>query len=477
MSGFLFSEATFLNKSRQKASKIDFQKVAKISTTREQDSAIASSASMRSTQAQTDSDMVEIKSRKSKGNKTPSQSNLVSKTKPQNEDNAQTGYNPADSIVWDIEEAEPLGSEVSSSRKQGSIVLKIDYLPSTSNEVPGNEVLDTNTTALEGHLKSSQQKALSVTQSDAHSSPSLGPFQSASQIGLKTVDVVSLPTVPSKYFKPLPQKLAEPHCTINQLDTKPPTLSELEKLSTAEDTIPQVPEPASHLHHSTGLSVRSYCEGRPNFIPSMESNYDLEVSLYCEGYPDSEFWSPVDHPGELGTERLDDMDNVVDHVSDGQTNSHVVISADDEIWTLDYAAGGELGEKDHAFFIPLSGYQSMELPNSIAPSLWLSDAYSDVSERTREIAYQDSEGANLLSIDPGSEDQQMQSDGGLNLEHGVLSTDLELYPDVVHHFWQGRSLLYGLNTPGDSSSLHKLSNVEADVARQLQLNHWQPQKL
>jgi hypothetical protein len=446
----------------------------KISTTMEEDSSVASSVSASTTKARSDSDMLKVRSRQFNDSKVPSK---VSRTKLQTQDRVRTDYNPADSIVWDIEQAEFLGSEVSSGVKQGTIVLNLGDLPLTSN-VLGNEAVDTNVT-LESHAKSAQRKSLSLTQSDSLSSPSLGPSQSASQIDLKTVDVVSLPKVPSKYFKPLPPRLAEPHLalTINPLDARPSAVSELRELSIIEDTISQMPEPASH---SAGPSARSYCDGQEGglgVIPPMQPSYDLEVSVY-EGYPDSEFWSPLEHPGDLGVERFNDIDNI-DHVSvnfDGQMDSSVGIPADDEIWPLDYIAGGELVEKDHTSSIPPFEHESTALHNPISQSIWPSDTYTEVLERCQRV-YQDS-GSRVLSMDLGSEDQQMQPDDDFNLEHeGVSSMDLEFYPDVVHHFWQGRSLLYGLSTPGDSFSLHKLSNVEADVARQLQLDHWQPQKL
>ena len=160
----------------------------------------------------------------------------------------------------------------------------------------------------------------------------------------------------------------------------------------------------------------------------------------------------------------------------GQNNSSVVILTDDEMWPPDYIADGELDEMDHTSFISFSEQESMEL-HSIPQSNWQSDVYNENLEMCQELVYQDSE-SGLLMADLGSEDQQMQPDGdsNFNSEHEEVSS-MELYPDVVHHFWQGRSLLYGSSTPGDSSSLHKLSNVEADVARQLRLDHWQPQKL
>ena len=461
--------------------KIDLEKVAKILTPMEDDSSVASSVSASTTKARTASDKVKVRPGKFKDGKVLSKSNLASKTKLQNQDKPQTGYNPADSVVWDIEQAESIGSEVSSGVKQGTIVLKLDHLPMTSNEVLGNEASDTNTTTLEARVEPSQQKTFSVTQSDALSSPCLGPSQSASQIGLRTVDVASLPTAPSKYFKPLPLRLAKSHLascyTISQLDAKPSAVSELGELPTIEDTIPEIPEPASHFLHSTDSSARSYYddqEGRAILISPMQASYDLEVSVY-EGYPNSEFWSPVDHPDDLGAERLDDIDHVTVNF-DGQNNSSVFIAADDEMWPLDYIADGELDEMDHTSFIPFSEHQSMEL-HTIPQSIWQSDVYSEVSEMRRGSVYRDPE-SRLLMTDLGSEDQQMQPDGesNFNPEHEEVSS-IELYPDVVHHFWQGRSLLYGSSTPGDSSSLHKLSNVEADVAKQLQPDHWQPQKL
>jgi len=470
-------------------SKINFEKVAKISTIREEDSTVVSSGStsiLDSTKARTDSDMVKVRSRKFKDSKAPSKSNVVSKAMPEIQDEVQTGYDPANSIVWDIEQA----SDVSSSVKQGTIVLELAHLPLRSNEVPGNEALGTNITTLGAHVNLSEQNSLSVTQSHTLSSPSLGPSQSASQIDLKTVNVDSLPTAPSKYFKPLPPTLAEPHLvltryTTNQFDTKPSAFSELGELSNIEDTIPLMPESTSHLHHSAGPPARSYYDGqevRPNLIPPMQPSYDdLEVSVYYEGYPDSEFWSPVDYPSDLSVDGLDNIDISVHHTSvsfDGQNAPGFDILADDEVWTLDYTAFREPSEMDQIYdtsFIPLSGYQSAELHNSISPSTGLSDVYSDVSERCQRVVYQYS-GRDRLDLE--SEDQQMQPDGESNLEYEVASSmDLELYPDVVHHFWQGRSLLYELSTSGGSSSLHKLSNVEADVARQLQLDHWQPQKL
>lgn len=457
-------------------SKIDLEKLAKISTPMEEDSSVASSVSASTTKARTVSD--KVRSRKSKDGKVPSKSNLASKTKPQNRDKPQNGYNPADSVVWDIEQAELLGSEVSSGGKQGTIVLKLDHLPMTSNEVLA---LDTNTTTLEARVEPSQQKSLSVTQSDVLSSLSLGPSQSASQICLKTVDVAPPPTAPSKYFKPLPPRFAKSHLaagyTIDQLDAKPSAVSELGELPTIEETITEIPEPASHFLHSTDPSARSYYddqEGGAIPIPPIQPSYDLEVSVY-ESYPDSEFWSPMDHPDDLAVELLDDIDHVNANFS-GQNNSSAVILADDEMWPPDYIADGELDEMDHASFISFSEHQSMEL-HSIPQSIWQSDVYNEVSEMCQGLVYQDSE-SRLLITDLGSEDQQMQSDGdsNFNSEHEEVSS-MELYPDVVYHFWQGRSLLYGSSTPGDSSSLHKLSNVEADVARQLQLDHWQPQKL
>ena len=455
-------------------SKIDLEKVAKISTPIEEDSSV-SSVSAPTTKARTTSDMVKVRSRNCKDGKVLSKSNLASKTKLQNQDKPQTGYDPADSVVWDIEQVELLGSEVSSGVKQGTIILKLDRLPMTSNEGLGNEALDTNATILEVSVEPSQHRSLSVTQSDALSSPSLGPSQSASQIGLRTVDVAPLPTAPSKYFKPLPPGLAKSHLascyTINQLDAKPSAVSEHGELPNIEDTIPEIPEPASQ------SSVRSYYdgqEGRVILIPPMQPSYDLEVSV-CEGYPDSEFWSPVDHPDDFDVERLGDIEHV-DVNFDSQNNSSVVIPADDEMWPLDYIADGELDEMDHTSFIPFSGHQRKEL-HSIPQSIWPSDVCSNVSEMCQGLVYQDSE-SRLLLTDLGSEDQQVQPDGDSNFnpEHEEDSS-MELYPDVVHHFWQGRYLLYGSSTPGDSSSLHKLSNVEADVARKLQLDHWQPQKL
>ena len=445
----------------------------------EEDSSVTSSVSASTTKARTASDMVKVRTRKPKNGKVPSKSNLASKTKLQNQDNPQAGYNPADSVVWDIEQAESLGSEVSSGLNQGTVVLKLDHLPLTSNEVLGNEALDINTT-LEARVEPSQQKPLSVTQSDVLSSPTLGPSQSASQIGLRTVDVASLPTAPSKYFKPLPPRLAKSHLalcyTISQLDAKPSAESELGELPTIEDTIPEMLEPVSHFLHSTDLSARSYSdgqEGKAILISRMQPSYDLEVSVY-DGYPDSEFWSPVDHLDDLDVERLDDIDHV-NMKFDGQNNSSVVIPAVDDMWPPECIADGG-DEMDHTDSIPLSEHQSMEL-HSIPQSIWQSDVYSEVSELCQGLIYQDSE-SRLLMTDLGSEDQQIQPDGDFdfNSEHEEFSS-MELYPDVVHHFWQGRSLLYGLSTPGDSSSLHKLSNVEADVARQLLLDHWQPQKL
>ena len=450
--------------------------MAKISTPMEEDSSVASSVSASTTKARTVSDNLKVRSKRFKDGKVPSKTNLASKTKLQNQDKPQTGYNPADSVVWDIEQAESLGSEASSGLKQGTIVLKLDYLPMLSNEVLGNKALDTNTTTLEARVEQSQQKSLSVTQSDALSSPSLGPSQSASQIGLRTVDVAPLPPASSKYFKPLPPRLAKSHLascyTVNQLDAKPSTVSELGELRSIEDTIPEILEPVSHFLHPTDTSARSYYDGQEGtaiLIPPMQPSYDLEVSVY-EGYPDSEFWFPVDHPDDLGVERLDNIDHINMNF-DGQNNSSVVILADHEMWPPDYIADGGLDEMDHTSFIPLSEYQSMEL-HSIPQSIWQSDVYSEVSEMCQGLVYQDSE-SRLLMTDLGSEDQQMQPDGDSEREE---VSSMELYPDV-HHFWQGRSLLYGSSTPGDSSSLHKLSNVEADVARQLQLDHWQPQRL
>ena len=439
----------------------------------EEDSSVTSSVSASTTKARTVSDKVKVR-RKLKDGKVPSKPNLASKTKPQNQDKPQTGYNPADSVVWDIEEAESLGSEISFGGKQGTIVLKLNHMPMTSNEV-----LALDTTTLEARVELSQQKSLSVTQSDALSGPSLGPSQSVSQTCLKTVGVASPPTALSKYFKPLPPGLAKPHLTsfytINELDAKPSAVSELGELPAIEDTITGILEPASHLLHATDPSARSYYddqEGGGIFIPPMQPSYDLEVSVY-EGYPDSEFWSPVDHSD---VERLDDIDHV-DVKYNGQNNSSVVILADDEMWPPDYIADGVLDEKDHTFFTPFSEHQNMEL-HSIPQSIWQSDVYDEVSEMCQELVYQGSE-STLLMTDLGSaEDEQMQPGGGsyFNSEHEEVSS-VELYPDVVHHFWQGRSLLYGSSTPGDSSSLHKLSNVEANVARELQLDHWQPQKL
>ena len=439
--------------------------MAKISTA--MDSSVTSSVSAPTMNAQMDLEMVKVGIRKLKDIKVLSKSNPISKAKPRSQDKPQAGYNPSDSIVWDIEQPE-VGSDVSSGVKQGTIVLKLDHLPLTSKET-----LDTSITTLEAHVKSPHQKSLSVIQSNAPSSPSLGPSQSASQIGLKTVEVASLPTVPSKYLKPLPPRLVGPHLALPW----PSAVSEFREPLIIEDTIPQMPEPASHFLHSAGLSVRSYCdgqEGRPNLMPPMQPSYDLEVSV-CGGYPDSEFWSPVDFPGDLGVERLDNVGDIDDIGVDfdSKINPGVVIPADDEV----YIPGGELGEMDYTSFISLFEYESTEPHNSIPQSIWPGDTYSEVSERYQGVAYQDS-GSKLLSLDLESEDQQMQPDGDFNPEHEeVRSTDLELYPDVVHHFWQGRSLLYGSSTPGDSLSLHKLSNVEAAVARQLHLDHWQPQKL
>ena len=229
----------------------------------EDDSSVASSSvSASTTKARTVSDIVKIGSRKFKDNKVPSKTNLTSRTKPLNQDKSQTCYNPADSIVWDIEQAELLGSEVSSGMKQGTIVLKLDHLPMASNEVLGNEALNTNTSTVEARIEPSQQNSLSVTQSDAPSSPSLGPSQSASQIVVKSVDV-SLPTAPSKYFKPLPPILAKSHLascyTIDQPDAKPSTMSEFGE--TIEDITLEIPEPASHFLHSDP-SARSYYDGQ-----------------------------------------------------------------------------------------------------------------------------------------------------------------------------------------------------------------------
>ena len=450
--------------------------MAKISTTREEDSTVISSAS--GFIQRTDSEMkVELREPKDKA---PSKSNLASKMKPQIQDKAQTGYNPADSVLWDIEQVELLGSEVSSGVKQGTIVLELACLPSASNKVLGNETLDTNIATF---VESSQQKSLSVTNFDAISSLSLGPSQSASQVGLRTVDVVSLPTVPSKYFKSLPPRLAEldlglTHSTIDQLETNPSALSELGGLSTIKETVLQMPESVSYLHHSASLSCYDNCEGGPDLISLMQPRYDL---VCYEGHPDSELWSPVDRHGDSSTKLLDNIDDIVDQVSesfDSQTIPNVVIPAD-EVWGLGYTARRELGEMDQIHdtsFIPLSGHQGTELHNFIPASMWLSDTHSDISERCQGMAYWYSGRDSLSSINLGSEYQQMP-DGDFNLEdEGVSSMDLEIYPDV-HHFWQGPCLLYGLSTPGNSSSLHKLSNVEADVARQLQLDHWQPQKL
>jgi hypothetical protein len=458
-------------------SKIDLEKLAKISTSMEEDSSVASSVSASTTKARTASDMVKVRSRKFKDGKAPSKSNLASKTKPQDQDKLRTGYDPADSLVWDIEQADSLDSEVSSDGKQGTIVLKLDHLPMTPNEVLA---LDTNTTTLEADVEPSQQKSLSVTQSDALSGLSLGPSQSASQICLKTVDVASPPTAPSKYFKPLPPRLAKSHLassyTTNQLNTKPSAVSELGELPTIEDTITEMPEPVPHFPHPTDPSARSSYyddqEGEAILIPPIQPSYDLEVSVY-DGYPDSEFWSPVDHHDDLAIERLDDIDHFNVNFID-QNNSSVVILADDEMWPPDYIADEELDEMDHTSFISFSEHQSMEL-HSIPQSIWQSDVYNEVSEMCQGLVYQDSE-SRLMMTDLESEDQQMQPDGDSNFssEHEEVMS-MEPYPDVVHHFWQGRSLLYG-STLGDSS-LHKLSNVEADVARRLQVDHWQPQKL
>ena len=466
LSGLIFSEAAFLNKPRQNVSKINLEKLAKISTSMEEDSSVATSVSASMNKARTASDMMKVRSRESRDGKVPSKSNLASKTK-QDQDKLQTGYNPADSVVWDIEQTELLGSEVSSGGNKGTIVLKLDHLPMASKEVLA---LDTDTATLEARVEPSQQKSLSLTQSDALSSPSLCPSQSASQICLKTVDEASPPTAPSKYFKPLPPKLAKSHLascyTINQLDAKPSAVSELGELLTIEDAITEIPEPASHFLYSIDPSARSHYddqEGGAILIPPIQPSYDLEVSVY-EGYPDSEFWSPIDHPDDLAVERLDD------------NNSSVVIFADDEMWPLDYIADGELDEMDRTSFISFPEDQSMQL-HCIPQSIWQSDVYNEVSEMCQGLVYQESEGR-LLMTDLESEDQQMQPDDDSNFNSELEEvSSMEPYPDVVHHFWQGRSLLYESITPGDSSSLHKLSNVEADVARQLQLGHWQPQKL
>ena len=64
-------------------------------------------------------------------------------------------------------------------------------------------------------------------------------------------------------------------------------------------------------------------------VPELTLASQNEISVY-EGYPDSEFWSPVDHPDELGAERLDDFDHINVNF-DGQNHLNVVIPADDEM--------------------------------------------------------------------------------------------------------------------------------------------------
>ncbi|KAF9482469.1 hypothetical protein BDN70DRAFT_930001 [Pholiota conissans] len=408
-------------------------------------------------------------------------------------------YDPDDSVVWDIEKASNLpSSDESDSTKQGSILVAFPQIVNFPQAQAGLELGKDNTTKL------IQEKTVGSVLHDNPSGHSvsvlsLGPSQSASQVGAKELTTYHS----SSYFQVAAQPSVEAplHPTncppakeyfVQPSDLIGISLSHQEAGLESPSGLVEEQESAISTREHGAMAIdmsQDSISDFPNLAAAPQNcGLDLEPSYWSEvdwvGYDDRRLTSDIGHLdfSSMASDICFDPDfGMAGHYSGTGDGTHSLNghSASDHLWNTSSNPGG------------------YDIPRCLSPS-YLEDPYYPFIENTvtdsdsvRDTSRPDDlpplscEAYNV----PESEayvDLDAMSDGGREEQESYLASSV--YPafreddDNIEadndNFYQGRALLFGLNpVTGYGSLSNRLGGVEAEVACLLKQNHWLPQKL
>jgi len=413
----------------------------------------------------------------------------------------QAPYNPADSIVWDIEkESCLLGSD--NNDRQGTIVVG---LPAKMQLKEKGAVVACDKTGSNSVVDSSGRKADEHGYSRDHKSDvSLAPSQSASRIA----DRVTNAGVPCR--KPQSMSFASKYFAhAERRPSSPKDESHLSGIPVAVQRVAAEETPGPPIRNSTGTFLDlpisapdiADIDNGNNMIyePSSPSLYGHEYMVPQLGAPDCEaflgsscLWLPDDlvpvaqpyvfDPCFDGQEDYQDIFSSLETPTNGCDFYQEHLSrAENQVALL----GVYPYNPDHEFLpfcswdtISRSEEQFYDTGDEPSPPLCMLDPYVVPSEVQHDEAFNSSASCSdidqRLPIDPYE----------LLTEVSTLTDDAHigesLLPNLsassVDHFLQGRSLLYGLDV-STGSGLRTVSNAEAEVAGLLKQNHWLPHRL
>jgi len=412
-------------------------------------------------------------------------------------------YNPANSIVWDIETDVELNLQGADSEAlQGSITVKMPRnLKTTSENVNDGKPMHSAV------LLSSPSVGVSPDLLWGQSSSlSLGPSESASQVARAIIHPTPITDSASKYFnyRDKPGELAFKDNIV---------FVEEEQRAILSDDL-QLSGPGSYEPRELGVAVQ--------YVPDSVCRRE-GTSRKCVGI------------GRIAPQYQDTYaNNLV--VFDSETGSTVIAGAGDWL-PLDACNSDELGSLYEDFrdqFYEVGGYQgskygdcglrtaevtesSVGLNNNYDDDLDLSSLLSDDGAHAQSATYycndlvptqgddtltwgDDCYHTNVLDrckqdtsySDPGvrSEIDCMQEtgldSGEQMLDSGRYDFDLDSeMSDIEEDYWhdrefcQGRRLLlFGFNSSaGDTPGITRLRDVEVEVAVGLKTKHWLPQRL
>ncbi|KAF8165416.1 hypothetical protein B0H34DRAFT_793807 [Crassisporium funariophilum] len=483
-----FSEPTFLNQSKRKAKRIPSPDRSNVS------SEPPSPLSVMKSGAPGDRKQRSTRTEPAHTSKAQSKSLADSKTR----------YNPAESIVWDIEQPDcVLSSCVNSGEESGTVVLNLSFKaqpPICDANAASSSENTLSETELGKSVRCQSRGEASPPAARNLSSPSLRPSESASQIGPPAVLPASpcLPNGASKYFNFLVTERAEP------------CLEALKGTKVLDQTMSGLPEPGDHMlvdDDKVANRPPIECDFSPVRVDghlSRAQDIDTDFMDFDEPYCDLANFGFFEE-GLLGMQATSlgelecDLDSQLRSLAG--SGDYLECSFDDYQMTPDVTVDSNClayvgTHTQHWVQDYNNNWESadLELPEDAAWNPVLDSQFSEGSEihweGTWDSVYEDLGGANSqcgrsVSTYASCDDTEQSGTeyGSLgDICHGYSNeSQYEDSPIEVHHFRQGRSLLYGLDLCSterpSKTRRHQLPDVEADVARRLQRDHWLPQKL
>lgn len=419
-------------------------------------------------------------------------------------------YNPDDSIAWDIEKNSEVMSKSDSDDRQGTVLVKYSHGPLEAAAESNSKKI---ASSISKHsLEFSGESGSPLCPATAKSS-SVGPSQSASQLGPRKVEHRSdlkhdrnLPNGPSKYFQCAKPATVSGNLNPVIFDTTisgvPISMKPSEYDNSSDFDFPmlaseQNTETLGAYNSRDMVEEYNFQENHSKCCHAAARPRDMRLDSFLS--PKYRSWSPynnvdIDRP-ESDYARFWD-------VFEGQMTDSLVLRPD-------LAVAHDLGHFQTQDTTPVDSFDGKNNPFHAAEYSWNPGPYCPDGNSAIASESFDSSGV-LFDVYVAGTDHGFSvhfddntrpcssNSMPVNVEETVSRISTFSDNDIIEHsdtdrlgspnldddesnfdnFRQGRALLYGHDISASKSiTLTQLSNVEAEVAGTLKLGHWLPQRL